>query len=138
MYTRILYKYSTYLAEMLDLNGKQLTLPPFVFPSNGVIDGTETPLLHTLSHYMNFTYDLIDCRFDFGIKYPNNTWSGLIGKLVSQEADFGIFNMFMLDERAEAVPFSYPYFIDSVTFTYPAPTIRPNHVTLWEPFDRFT
>ena len=41
----------------------------------------------------------------------------------------------MTNDRAEAVKFTYPYLIDLVTFIYPAPTTRINHLNVFKPFD---
>jgi hypothetical protein len=46
--------------------------------------GFEAELFHTMSHFFNFTYKIINCNNDWGIQLQNKTWTGIIGKIVSK------------------------------------------------------
>jgi hypothetical protein len=46
--------------------------------------GLDVKLINELSNYLNFSIKLIECNFDWGMKLPNKTWSGIIGKIVSK------------------------------------------------------
>ena len=43
--------------------------------------GFEITMLKELSKYYNFKFDLVDCESNWGVLLPNNTWSGIIGKV---------------------------------------------------------
>lgn len=45
--------------------------------------GIEARLLNTLCEKLDFSYELIDLKNNWGAKLPNNTWVGLIGKIVN-------------------------------------------------------
>ncbi len=36
------------------------------------------------SNHLNFSLKIIHCYYDWGIKLPNKTWSGIIGKIASR------------------------------------------------------
>jgi hypothetical protein len=46
--------------------------------------GYEGKLIQTMSKHFNFTYELIICNNDWGTQMPNKTWTGIIGKIVSE------------------------------------------------------
>ena len=41
-------------------------------------------IMEILSVKLNFTFSVIHCNFQWGDLLPNNTWNGIIGKLVTQ------------------------------------------------------
>ncbi|OTF72641.1 hypothetical protein BLA29_000855 [Euroglyphus maynei] len=107
------------------------------------VGGSEIHLLETLSVYFNFTYEMVNCRRNYGRKNPNGTWSGLIGLLMEQQADFGIGGVSMNYDRSKAVSFLYPHQMDQVTFTTSAPSmteyyshflIEPFQSSVWHSF----
>ena len=77
---------------MLDLQGKLLRIA-----TNYLVDSqfahkyefrqrflSDMKVLQILSVKINFTFSLIHCDFDWGNLQPNKTWTGMIGKLVTQ------------------------------------------------------
>jgi hypothetical protein len=46
--------------------------------------GIDVKLMIELSSYLNFSMKTIHCNYDWGIKLPNKTWSGIIGKIASK------------------------------------------------------
>ena len=45
---------------------------------------SDMKILKILSSKLNFTFSLIHSDFHWGHLLPNNTWTGIIGKLVTQ------------------------------------------------------
>jgi hypothetical protein len=37
--------------------------------------------LKSMNKYFNFTYKIIDCNSDWGIRLPDMTWTGIIGNV---------------------------------------------------------
>jgi hypothetical protein len=46
--------------------------------------GFEVELFKAMSDYFNFTYKIINCNSDWGIRLPNETWTGIIGSVASK------------------------------------------------------
>jgi hypothetical protein len=46
--------------------------------------GYEVELFKAMSDYFNFTYKIINCYSDWGIRLPNKTWTGIIGSVASK------------------------------------------------------
>ena len=98
--------------------------------------GIEFKLLQALSKHINFTYHIINCNNHWGSYTPaNKSWSGIIGAIVSKEADLGFSGLTVTNERSGAVHFTYPHIVNSITFITPAPKSRPNVTLVIEPFE---
>ncbi len=46
--------------------------------------GFEVTLIQTISKHFNFTYEIINCNSDWGTELPNNSWTGIIGKIANK------------------------------------------------------
>ena len=46
--------------------------------------GFDVYLIQCLSIYFNFTYQIINCNNEWGDRLTNNTWTGIIGKIVNK------------------------------------------------------
>jgi hypothetical protein len=51
---------------------------------NILIGRYEGKLIQTMCKHFNFTYELIICNNDWGTQMPFKTWTGIIGKIVSE------------------------------------------------------
>ena len=46
-------------------------------------EGIETQIILIIIELLNMTYSVIDCNNHWGSQYPNGSWSGLMGQLVT-------------------------------------------------------
>ncbi|OTF83342.1 hypothetical protein BLA29_000142 [Euroglyphus maynei] len=133
----------------LNLQNKTLTVgvnesPPFVLFRTGTTEllvGTEARFLQTLGAHFNFSYELIDAKLNWGTRYSNGSWDGLIRLLIDKEIDIGIGGTFFEEDRYRSVPFLDHYSISSITFITEAPHIlsakllfRPFQPSVWYAF----
>ena len=44
--------------------------------------GLDLKVIQILSDIFNFTIEILNCGFKWGQKLPNNTWDGIIGKVL--------------------------------------------------------
>jgi len=115
----------------------------------------EAKLLESLTKHFNFTYNVIHCYSDWGVHYPNDTWSGLMGKIVSEviqkklfyrilflylnniqkEADLAFGGLTVTHERSQYVYFTDPHIITSVSFITHSPKSQPKVTLVIEPFE---
>lgn len=85
------------------------------------------------SRYMRngtYLYDYLADLLAIGMKMPykvfvadgperpsaNSTWTGTIGMVHRKEADIGVATLVITDERRDVVDFSYPFYLDAITF----------------------
>nr|QHN69186.1 ionotropic receptor 4 [Sirex nitobei]QHN69198.1 ionotropic receptor 17 [Sirex nitobei] len=79
--------------------------------NNDVWEGYCVDFIQKLSEDMNFDYELvIPPDGTFGIKLPNEKWTGLVGDLVRGETDIVVAALTMTSEREEIIDFVAPYF----------------------------
>ncbi|XP_060083707.1 glutamate receptor ionotropic, kainate 1-like [Ylistrum balloti] len=114
---------------------KHITVGILLQPPYAMVDednssnGTETykgfiiDLMEKLSDIMNLTSDLIPVPDGmFGKQYPNGTWTGAVGQVVSKVVDVSAGPITVTYNRATAVDFSQPF-----QFTGPVIVMRrPN------------
>ena len=48
------------------------------------LKGMEIEILKIFSNKLNFTYNTIDCNYDWGVLLPNKSWTGIIGQLAEK------------------------------------------------------
>ncbi|PNF39891.1 hypothetical protein B7P43_G01962 [Cryptotermes secundus] len=71
-------------------------------------------LLQKLSELMDFDYEIVPpANGEFGKRYPNGTWDGMVGDLAMGETDMVIAPLTMTSEREEVIDFVAPYFDQS-------------------------
>ncbi|ESO99094.1 hypothetical protein LOTGIDRAFT_173932 [Lottia gigantea] len=88
------------------LNGKKIIIG--VVPDNP-FEKNYYNILHTMSRYLNFTYDIVNStNSEYGI-LRNGTWSGLVGQLVNHEIDLGLTSLSTIEDRRNAVDFINPF-----------------------------
>ncbi|OTF75529.1 hypothetical protein BLA29_006696 [Euroglyphus maynei] len=98
------------------------------------LDGIDSWILRILKEYYNFTFELRNCHGQFGMKIENGTWTGIIGKLVRNEIDFGIGSIIISEERSKSVGFLQPYWITHYTFATTKTTYETDLFTFLRPF----
>ncbi|GFQ81754.1 uncharacterized protein TNCT_79721, partial [Trichonephila clavata] len=75
-----------------------------------VVDGSDGNLLNCLAEKLNFEYEIVlSPDGQWGSRYENGTWDGIVGLIQSGKADFGMPAMGMTEERNEALDFSLTY-----------------------------
>ena len=113
--------------ENVQLRVSYVTYKPYCYPVNkedrpsldmliheidGVqLTGINVDLLAALMKDMNFTVKLVELKGDhiFGILNPDtDIWTGVMGQIVSGEADFSITHLSVTKSRSEYVTFSSP------------------------------
>lgn len=117
--------------------------PPYVFMNYDQIScewkltaGVEVKLLQALSKHFNFTYQVIDCDNNWGVYISaNNSWTGIMGAIVTKEADLGFAGLTVTEERSRFVYFTDPHIITSVSFITPPPKNKPKVTLVIEPFE---
>ncbi|XP_076348087.1 putative glutamate receptor [Tachypleus tridentatus] len=96
--------------------------------------GIDAKLLNILAETLNFKYT-IKSPLDqsWGIKLPNQSWSGLIGMIHRKEADIALGMLSITEERKEAVDFTMPYAYDAVVFVTKAPNAKGRLLSIIKP-----
>ena len=129
---------------------------PFVSLKNdSKFSGYEIEILKVLSGVFNFTYSFIDCHRDWGTLLANGTWTGIIEQLhqnvsvkikiielnndnnnsIFQQADIGLGELSLTNERLKSVQFLYPYVIETVTFMATPPKSLKNIGFIYKVFE---
>ncbi|GIY44734.1 putative glutamate receptor [Caerostris darwini] len=79
--------------------------------------GIEVKFLEVLSQCMHFKYTVVQPQDgEYGQKLDDGWWTGMIGLIVRQKADFALNMIASTQARREVVDFSFPYSIDGTTF----------------------
>lgn len=76
----------------------------------GCYKGYAVDLLIELGKRLNFSYSIMaveDGRF--GDILENNTWNGVVRKLIDKEVDIGLGAMSMIAEREAVIDYTVPY-----------------------------
>ncbi|KAK3866679.1 hypothetical protein Pcinc_027792 [Petrolisthes cinctipes] len=97
-------------------------------------DSIDYRILDPLAASLNFTYEVIepkDCMWGQDDEHGN--WSGIVGSLQHQEADFSL-NLTPTFTRLAAIDFSVIYSSDSMVIISPKPKPLPRHLSLLRPF----
>lgn len=53
---------------------------------------------------------------EYGISFPDGNWTGLIGMVGRAEVDMAVGSVTLVEDRFQAVNFSYPYLFSDITF----------------------
>ncbi|KAH9422612.1 hypothetical protein DERP_003289 [Dermatophagoides pteronyssinus] len=126
-------------SSLLNLQNQTLRIginndPPYTIMDNNRLAGIDLTMIKLISMQFNFTINLVDCDGIFGSKLTNNTWTGMIGKLINNEIDIGIGGIMMTYERFNSLNFLYPYTSDQLTFATIFPKTGINFNLLIQPF----
>ncbi|GFS88534.1 lig_chan-Glu_bd domain-containing protein [Nephila pilipes] len=79
--------------------------------------GVEAELLKTIMTKLNVNYEIVTPKDEqYGIELNDGNWTGIIGMLHRGEADIGIANLGVWDDRFRTVDFSFPYSTDGLHF----------------------
>ncbi|XP_069961398.1 glutamate receptor-like [Cherax quadricarinatus] len=70
----------------------------------------------------------------WGALLPNGTYTGMVGQVHRDEAEMGVGNVFLTEERARFITFSAPFDFERACFITPAPRPLPAWMALSFPF----
>lgn len=70
----------------------------------------------------------------FGVLQTNNSWTGLIGLLVRNEADIGVTALSITVSRAQVVDFTRAYYVETAAILLRIPEEVQNYFAIFEPF----
>nr|XP_050851506.1 glutamate receptor 3-like isoform X2 [Vespula vulgaris] len=100
-----------------DLFGKVLRVgwvkdSPFIGLKNNKLNMLLGEIVMELSKMINFTIEILEPVDAYGSwNKENETWSGVIGQLISGEADIGVAEFTVTTRRLEAVDFTLPFIL---------------------------
>lgn len=89
----------------------QQQTPFVIFNTNtGCYEGYSIDLLIKLADQLTFEYSIKEVEDgSFGHIFENNTWNGVVRKLIDKEADIGLGSMSIIAERETVIDFTVPY-----------------------------
>ncbi|KAK4308281.1 hypothetical protein Pmani_020034 [Petrolisthes manimaculis] len=114
--------------KLSDFRGAVLKVATFEFPpsimyyeaDNGTLlyrYGEEITIVQNLAQTLNFSVRFAEpADGDTWGYLINDSWTGMMGELVRNEADMGLGNVFMMGYRYEVITFSAPFSHESVCF----------------------
>ncbi|KAK3876187.1 hypothetical protein Pcinc_019008 [Petrolisthes cinctipes] len=114
--------------KLSDFRGAVLKVATFEFPpsimyyeaDNGTLlyhYGKEITIVQKLAQTLNFSVRFAEpADGDTWGYLINDSWTGMMGELVRNEADMGLGNVFMMGYRYEVITFSAPFSHESVCF----------------------
>lgn len=95
----------------------------------------EASLIRLFARALKYSYTIENPKdTQIGQRLSSTNWTGLIGLLYREEADFSINMLGPTEERAEVVDFSYPYYITDVTFLTNKPEEMAKSFAIFYPF----
>ncbi|KAA0202084.1 Ionotropic receptor 128 [Hyalella azteca] len=129
-----------------DFEGYKFTIAalpysPFIIEANGAYagpgkySGLEVRLIDTLASVANFTYEYkAPSDGEWGRLSPNGSWSGMIGLVDRQEADWAVSDITFSPERAGYVTFSSTFVYDASELLTPRALPLPLFLGPVKPF----
>ncbi|XP_011138744.1 glutamate receptor ionotropic, kainate 2-like isoform X1 [Harpegnathos saltator] len=92
---------------------------------NDRYEGFGIDIIHRISEILGFNYTL-QVESDYGSlnKYTGR-WSGMLGKIIAEEADLAITDLTITSERESAVDFTMPFMNLGISILYKKPTKAP-------------
>ncbi|KAK4308279.1 hypothetical protein Pmani_020032 [Petrolisthes manimaculis] len=114
--------------KLSDFRGAVLKVATFEFPpsimyyeaDNGTLlyrYGKEITIVQNLAQTLNFSVRFAEpADGEAWGHFINDSWTGMMGELVRNEADMGMGNVFMMGYRYEVITFSAPFSHESVCF----------------------
>ncbi|GFY67084.1 lig_chan-Glu_bd domain-containing protein [Trichonephila inaurata madagascariensis] len=81
--------------------------------------GIEAEMIKTLMAKIGVDYEIVTPQDgQYGIELSSGNWTGVIGMLYRGEADIGIANLGIFEDRFRTVDFSSPYMSEGLHFSY--------------------
>nr|XP_042902282.1 glutamate receptor ionotropic, kainate 2-like [Parasteatoda tepidariorum] len=92
---------------------------------NNRFEGFCIDLIERLSEVLHFSYEikLVDDG-DYGNKFPNGSWSGMIGEVMRGEAHMAVAGLSINHKREKAVDFTMPFMNTGISILYKKPTTK--------------
>ncbi|XP_068248210.1 glutamate receptor ionotropic, delta-2-like [Palaemon carinicauda] len=101
-----------------------------------ITGGTMLEVFKLLSQYMGFCYRYeISTDYAGGLELPNGSWTGVIGKILTGQADMAAVALAVTAPRAKAVDFSEFLYDDEWTATYARPSLEADIAGFIKPYD---
>ncbi|XP_071533868.1 probable glutamate receptor [Panulirus ornatus] len=140
--------YDFFLQEPEDFNGHQFQIVALsAFPLSSFIrtsqaprttltplDSLDTRMLNAFAAHANFTYEVrepIDGQF--GVELSNGNWTGTVGTLQHQQADFSLL-LTLTPTRHQVVQYSIIYSQETIIIISLKPRLLPQHLAIIRPF----
>lgn len=94
---------------------------------NDQYEGYAVDLIHELSRIVGFRYrfrEVEDGKYGVKERHPNGTeyWNGMIGEIISGQADLAIVDLTITSSREEAVDFTLPFMNTGISILFKKPT----------------
>ncbi|KAG7169897.1 Glutamate receptor-like 52, partial [Homarus americanus] len=129
-----------------NIKGKTISVvtihrPPFVFlktDSAGNIisqSGFAFEMLSQLQSKLGFKYKVaLPYDGNWGTKLPNGTWNGMVGMVYRREADLGVAPFTITLERAQAIEFTFPFYVEPSSILTPVTRQTRKITAFLDPF----
>lgn len=99
------------------------------------LDGIAIRIFASFMKILNFNatfYETADRQF--GSRLQNGSWTGIVGDVLRNEAEFGLSALSVTFERAKHVDFTRAFFVDSAAILLPTPGEVQNLLAIFTPF----
>ncbi|XP_047474685.1 glutamate receptor ionotropic, delta-1-like isoform X2 [Penaeus chinensis] len=97
-------------------------------------DSLNARMLRTMAEHSNFTYEVREPPVGrFGLYLGNGSWTGIVGALQQDVADFST-EIGLLPPRLQAMEPSFIYARDRIVIASPKPGPLPQHLAISRPF----
>ncbi|XP_063982898.1 glutamate receptor ionotropic, kainate 2-like [Diachasmimorpha longicaudata] len=103
---------------------------------NDRYEGFAIDIIQELSKLLHFNYTLVEqVDKDYGSPDANGRWSGMLGKIMREEADLAITDLTITAEREKAVDFTMPFLNLGISILFRKPTkAAPSLFSFLSPF----
>ncbi|XP_071532884.1 ionotropic receptor 21a-like [Panulirus ornatus] len=99
------------------------------------LSGLDVKVVEAVGQALNFQPEFYGPGPDlWGVLLPNGTFTGMVGLVSNDEAEMGIGNVFLTEERARFITFTTPYDFERACFLTPAPRPLPSWMAVSFPF----
>ncbi|XP_071535578.1 glutamate receptor ionotropic, kainate 4-like [Panulirus ornatus] len=100
------------------------------------LDSVDIRMMNSFTAHANFTYEVRE-PWDglWGVDSGNGNWTGIVGFLQHQRADFG-FDLNLTPTRLKVLDFSIPYVRESIAIFSLKPGLLPQHLAIIRPFTK--
>ncbi|XP_076044672.1 glutamate receptor ionotropic, kainate 2-like [Oratosquilla oratoria] len=110
-------------------------LPPYTYLEGGQWKGILFNILRELARKESFCYNIIRSPDNkWGIRFPNGSWSGMMGQLRRREVALAVGPFALSEQRSQAASFSEPMFIAEQRVFYKRPDFEPDLAAFVKPY----
>ncbi|XP_071535568.1 probable glutamate receptor [Panulirus ornatus] len=99
-----------------------------------LLDSVDIRMMNSFKGQANFTYEVREpWDGQWGVDLPNGNWTGIIGTLQHQQADFSL-NIDLTSTRIHVVDYSILYTQDGLALFSLKPGLQPQYLAIFRPF----